>query len=134
MFHQLDSIEGKVDSIKDVVKWETQKAQYSADVHNINLAHSKMKELTDKLYNVICYNEKQCRRDKIKLIESYKKFFINAEKNVHKLIVGTIIKGSSVAAHMPSLLAKSSKCQVQKLKVPQPLTIPMLQMITLKQF
>ena len=53
VFFQLDNIERGVNELKDITKWESQRATFSKDINNINLANDKMKELVRKLQGVI---------------------------------------------------------------------------------
>lgn len=68
-----------------------------------------------QLDTVVCESKVPCQREKIKIASRLVAHF-DVDKHVFNLLVGTIQK-NAVKSHLPSLIAKNSKCDIAKLRV-----------------
>ena len=118
VFDSLQAIEGKLDSLSSLVKWESQKAIYVKDIQKINYGYRELNRLMDIMVKAYCTTKNSCKRKKLKVASMfYRRGVFDTGRNVYNILDGMLTKGSAVVSYIPGLLAEQSKCDIPKLEV-----------------
>ena len=110
---KIDSVAQSIDDVKDLIKLNTQKAAYIRDQNKIHHGVSQMNECYNKIQNVSCTSQQDCKRKKLAIAEGYIAA-MNVRANVENILRGTVNE-TAFGNSFLDLLEEEGDCNVPKI-------------------
>ena len=113
LLQQMDDVSRSIDDVKGLIKLESQKTAYIQDENKINNGQENLVDLINKVKNVSCTGQIDCRRKKITAAHPYVEA-LNVGENVKNIWTGAISE-RAFGNSLLSLLQEESLCNTEKI-------------------
>lgn len=112
---KLDRITQKLNSVKDIITLENQRAAYVKDASKILFAYKKLTQnyIPQMAAITSCSSTRDCLRQRLRVSESYKKTF-DVKSSLYTVLTGTMHSTSVFGDPLLDLIKKTHECDINK--------------------
>ena len=112
---KVDKVARSIEDAKELIKLEAPRAMYSGHESRIHYGYIQLNRCLEKLYNVSCSDNNQCKREKTLIAEGFIKS-MDVQNSVEAILRG-VTTDSDFGDAFLNLLKEESECNVPKINL-----------------